>query len=515
VTFFRRTVSDRKSSLPRVRRAVDPKILGPFTLALAILLTIGVCLYRSASHQAETTRWVARTHGVLAKIQELILRLTDAETGRRGFIMTGRDRYLVHYTNAVQKVNKAFGELRELTQDNLRQQQACRALEPLIHQRLVVHAESIQRQLQGGMDSETQLQLTEKGQEVMEEIRRLIDQIDTIERALLQTRQATSQANLWQTRQFALIGSAASLMILVWVAGLLLRENARRRLAEQALQKTNEELELRVRERTADLAQTLAGYEQAEREIKKLNEELERRVSERTAQLENANEELEAFSYSVSHDLRAPLRHISGFVSLLRKDLADALSPQNSRYLNVISDSAQRLGKLIDDLLLFSRTSRAKMHGEQVNMGELVKDTVNELLPETQGRQIEWQIGPLPTVFGDRPLLKQVWVNLLSNAVKYTRKRDQATIQIHCRKSPSNDWQFSVQDNGSGFDMRYADKLFGVFQRLHRADEFEGTGIGLANVRRIVNRHGGRSWAEGKPGEGATFYFVLPDSTHS
>jgi len=245
-------------------------------------------------------------------------------------------------------------------------------------------------------------------------------------------------------------------------------------------------------------------------EIQILNTTLEQRVEERTAQLEAVNKELEAFSYSVSHDLRAPLRHIDGFVDMLRKGSQDKLGDSGKRYLDIISGAAKRMGALIDDLLIFSRMGRSEMRRVKVNMDSLVAETISEMAQDLQGRDIEWDISPLPEVNADRPMLKQVWVNLISNAVKYSRDRSPSKIAVRGRDAGPRELEFSVKDNGAGFDMQYAGKLFGVFQRLHLNEEFEGTGIGLANVRRIVQRHGGKTWAEGKIGEGATFYFTLP-----
>ncbi|MGH9369746.1 MAG: ATP-binding protein [Thermoanaerobaculia bacterium] len=232
-------------------------------------------------------------------------------------------------------------------------------------------------------------------------------------------------------------------------------------------------------------------------------------LAERSAQLEAANRELEAFSYSVSHDLRAPLRHVAGFAELLGRGAADSLDEKNRRYLQTIIDSARRMGRLIDDLLTFSRMGRAEMHLAPVNLAELVAGVRNELGPDTAGRQVVWKTNGLPVVRGDPALLRQVVVNLLSNALKYTSTRPDAEIEIGSYQQAEEIVVF-VRDNGVGFDMRYADKLFGVFQRLHRAEEFEGTGIGLANVRRIIHRHGGRAWAEGEVGRGAVFYVSLP-----
>jgi PAS domain S-box-containing protein len=239
--------------------------------------------------------------------------------------------------------------------------------------------------------------------------------------------------------------------------------------------------------------------------------EAEEVLTRRTAELEAANDELEAFSYSVSHDLRAPLRHIDGFSDMLREECAAALTDSGRRHLGVISESVKQMGKLIDDLLAFSKMGRVEMRRARIDMNDLVKEVLQELAGEINGRNIEWDVRLLSDVWGDRSMLKQVWVNLLSNAVKYTRARDVAKIKIECSKK-NGDLEFRVQDNGAGFDMKYAEKLFGVFQRLHKAEEFEGTGVGLANVRRVVTRHGGRAWALAKVDEGSIFYFTLPVS---
>ena len=222
-----------------------------------------------------------------------------------------------------------------------------------------------------------------------------------------------------------------------------------------------------------------------------------------------ANKELEAFSYSVSHDLRAPLRHVAGFVQLLQANAKDKLDETGARYLEVIAGAAKKMGELIDDLLSFSRTGRAQMHREPIPLGPLVDECRRELEPEMRGREIEWRIGELPEVEADRALLRQVLANLLGNAVKYSRKQAAARIEVSARRA-GEEIVVCVRDNGAGFDMKYADKLFGVFQRLHTEAEFEGTGIGLANVHRIVVRHGGRVWAEGEVDKGAAFYFSLP-----
>lgn len=296
-----------------------------------------------------------------------------------------------------------------------------------------------------------------------------------------------------------------------------------RKVAEEELRQHRDYLEELVRSRTLELMMAneelrrdIERRQHVEQELRILQENLEEQVKLRTAELAAANRELEAFSYSVSHDLRAPLRHIVGFVELLHKHSADRLGDSGLRQLQIITNAANRMGRLIDDLLRFSRMGRSSMQVGEVPLAPIIEDVCQELQSDLNGRQVEWVIHPgLPYVQADAALLRVVFINLLSNALKYSRTRELARIEIGIADEEDGRVVIFVRDNGVGFDRQYADRLFGVFQRLHKAEEFEGTGIGLAIVQRIIHRHGGRVWAESAVDQGATFYLSLPRGKES
>jgi signal transduction histidine kinase len=273
-----------------------------------------------------------------------------------------------------------------------------------------------------------------------------------------------------------------------------------RRQIEDNLRQARDSLQVEVEQRR-----------HREDEIRKLNQELGKRAME----LEASNKELESFAYSVSHDLRAPLRHMVGYSELLQRQASSLLNEKSQRFIRTILDSAKRMGNLIDDLLAFSRIGRAETRKTEVDLKQLVQEVVAEIGQDTKGRDIAWKIGALPVCCGDRSMLRLVVVNLVSNAAKFTRMREPAEIEIGAVDRSKNEVEVFVRDNGAGFDMQYVNKLFGVFQRLHLPEQFEGTGIGLATVQRIIHRHGGQVRGEGAVDQGATFYFSLPKARYA
>jgi signal transduction histidine kinase len=484
--------------------SVEKKTTCGFVIALVFLLAMGVVSLRSINSFIGAFASLDHSHQVLRQLEKSLLALLSTEALGRGYVILGDDQYLQSYQAGTQDVRSDLRELRRLATDDPAQRSKLDELDQLVAKKFAFMDESNRLRSEGKQAELRQLVATREGVELMKQIRRVIQEVKTAEEGLQVERSTRAQNLGLLVNQVVLVVMAVALALGATAITILNRDAAKRG-------QMGEELERRNRER-----------EEAAGKIHALNEDLRRRA----ALLEAANQELEAFSYSVSHDLRAPLRHVDGFAGLLAKHSAAQLDGQGQRYLKIITDATKRMGQLIDDLLVFSRVGRTAMNVAEVDAGQVVRDTVHDLQIETAGRQIEWSIGALPRVRVDPALFRQVFSNLLGNAVKYTRNKSPARIEVGHWTSPNQapdgsgashseagENVFFVRDNGAGFDMQYAGKLFGVFQRLHTSAEFEGTGIGLANVHRIVLRHGGRTWAEGKIGEGATFFFALPAGT--
>ncbi|HVG02837.1 MAG TPA: ATP-binding protein, partial [Nitrospira sp.] len=408
-----------------------------------------------------------RSHEFIQFLTATSENMDEAESSHRRFLVTGDNEYLASYENLRIRSPEYIGYLRDLTDDGGIQRARVNQLEQLITQQLQKERNAIEKRSEKGFESVRAMALAGVAKAELDSARHLQGQMEQDETKALAQRVIESTTT---TRSSIILLTIGALLLFVLLAAVyyLIRHDvtARRRVAQ----------------------------------------ELQRRGE----LLEAANKELEAFSYSVSHDLRAPLRHIDGYASLLAKASVDSLDEKGKRYLQTISESATRMGQLIDDLLVFSRMGRQEMLHDTVNLNHLIASVLHDLQHDLQDRTISWTIAQLPEVTGDASMLRQVFANLVGNAIKFTGTRPQATIEIGSRQTSQDEAVVFVRDNGVGFDMQYANKLFGVFQRLHRADEFDGTGIGLANVRRIVHRHGGKTWAEGALGEGAVFYVSLP-----
>jgi signal transduction histidine kinase len=441
--------------------------------ALIILMCIGTLSFWSEVRNDEDREWVTHTHLVVERLQAIRIDITQAETGQRDYILTGQERYTVLYGAGVDKLGSDINALQDMTSDNPVQQGNIKRLKSLIADRLGELADGIRVRKRSGLLAGVEaVSQGHNGGLWMEMIDTQIGEMQHREAELLRARLETAAASARKMKVLIVCGNALAILFLL-VKGFLIHWEARKRsLAEDNLKQANERLE------------------------------------RRTAELSETNIELESFAYSVAHDLRAPLRHIAGYSSVLAQDYGPRLDEEGLRCMTTIVDSARRMGRLIDDLLALSQIGRKKLTFQETELGSLVAQVVEDLAPESAGRELEWQIGELFSAECDPGLMKQVFANLLSNAVKYTRRQEHAVIEVGQSRQHGERVVF-IRDNGVGFEMQYADKLFGVFQRLHKARDFEGTGVGLAIVQRIIRKHGGRIWAEAALDQGATFFFTL------
>jgi signal transduction histidine kinase len=441
--------------------------------ALVILLSIGVLSFRSTLRDKEDRDWVTHTHLVIESLEEILIDITQAEASQRGYLLTGDEQYLKPLENCVENVDRGVTEFRRLTSDNPRQQEAIRQLEPAIAARLAGLRERIEIRRLGGLEAASNAVTTgDNGEQLMAEIRERIAGMRRAEVQLLVRRLSAAADSTWTMKAIIVVGNFLAVVFLLFAGLVIHRETGKRNVAEQDLRHTNELLK------------------------------------RQTVELSETNNELESFSYSVAHDLRAPLRQIGGYSKVLLQEHGPRLDQEAQRYLEKTADGARKMGRLVDDLLSLSKIGRQELALQAIPLDSLLRQVVEELASECSGREVEWRIGELFNAECDPGLMKQVFVNLLSNAVKYTSKKERAVIEV------GHIWQNDqrvvfVRDNGVGFEMQYMGKLFGVFQRLHKARDFEGTGVGLAIVQRIIRKHGGRVWAEAELDVGAAFFFTL------
>jgi signal transduction histidine kinase len=463
---------------PFVRRMV---LLGS---AILLVTTLQLLPEQNFNRARDAEQLVSHTLRVLNATGLLLSTMEDAETGQRGYLLTGDDHYLETYQSALSNQALARQTLRKLTSDNNEQQARLGKLDQLVETRLSVSRRIIALYRADGRNAALAAIATDEAKRVMDEIRGLLRGIETEEHQLLKVRtRAAAEAQDIQLKWILRLGGTL-LIIMIGVAGLIT------------------ERVIGNHERVA------VALRIAETELNRINAELEERVRRRTLQLEASNRELEAFAYSVSHDLRAPLRGIDGWSLALLEDYAASLDAGARQYLNRVRSETQRMGNLIDDLLQLSRVSRGEMKLDQVDLTSLAYSVVARLRDAQPERSMEFAIAPDLVAFGDVRLLDIALTNLLSNAVKFTASQNETFIEFG-RRDKEGEMAFYVRDNGVGFDMAYAANLFGAFQRLHKVTEFPGTGIGLATVQRIVRRHGGRVWAEARVNRGATFSFTL------
>ena len=583
--------------------SLEQKMVTGFGLALATLMAVGAVQYRATQALIETDRWVAHTNVVRTELEQIYSAIQQAEAGTRGFVATGNETFLEQHQAGISRVPQHLRALSGLIVDDPFERDKVDKLSSLTNRKIAVMQNLISLRRNQGFAAASQELNKAEGLRLMNEIRELVDSMQSNESSLLRVREAASRAHARTADAVVILGCLLAIMSSSAGSWIALRGSAARQRAEERLKRASaynrslieasldplvmiapdgkitdansgtEKATGRVRQKLigtdfcdyfSDPAKARVGYQQtfregfvqdyelgirhqdghltpvlynasvyrdeagvvigvfaaarditerkrAEQEVRRLNEQLEQRVRERTAELEASNKELEAFTYSVSHDLRAPLRHVDGFSKLLVDKHGAELSPDAQEDIATIRDSVLHMGILIDDLLNLARLGRKQMSMQATGLNSLVDEARADLMRENPDRTIEWKVETLPFVECDPALVKQVFANLLSNAVKFTRPRKPAVIEVGTTQQEGCAVIF-VRDNGVGFNMKYATKLFGVFQRLHRSEDFEGTGVGLATVQRIIHKHGGRVWAEAALNQGATFYFTLNGS---
>jgi signal transduction histidine kinase len=479
-------------------RSQTNRFLVPSLLILAIIIvTANAWLAFRSLRSIETSQsWVQHTWQVIDQVERVVSSADDAESSARRYILSGEPSYLDLYQHAAQQLGPEIDTFQSLTSDNPRQQNRSRAMRSLLDQRMDLLAHNIEMRQKGSRGVDLNLDLLVSGKAEQDQLRNLAHEMETEERGLLNIRTTTVRSDFWRARAALALATALDLLLIVLMFGYLLRERGLRLAAESA---------------AADLALAQHETELRAQEIRELNADLENRVKQRTAELEVTNRELEAFSYSVSHDLRAPLRTIDGFSLALEEDYLNEIDDVGKDYIRRVRTGVQRMGQLIDSLLQLSRITRAELAREDFNLSEMAESVASNLADEKSGRATTFQIEKDLQANGDPRLVRVALENLLGNAVKFSSKTENPAVSF-AWDPDQHAWR--VRDNGAGFDMYYADKLFNAFNRLHGDKDFKGSGIGLATVARVVRRHHGRIWADSIEGQGATFWFTLGNETN-
>lgn len=465
----------------------------PLALAAALLIVALNTWFAVSAIQSllESEAWLAHTWEVIGQNQRMLVTLTNAESDARGFIITGLQSSLVSFHDAEHSLPEDIRHFKDLTTDNPVQQANIEDAAPLINNRMRTLQQVIETRQKSGFEAALSLAATQLETSQSDKLRTLGARMDAEERRLLVNRAEEAQHNGSRALFAVALACVLDLLMIGFITYYFLEER---------------KLRLATEETAARLAVANDLVQRRSDEVRILNTELEKRVQERTAELVATNRELEAFSYSVSHDLRAPLRTIDGFSLALQEDYADAVDAMGRDYIGRVRAGVQRMGQLIDSLLQLSRITRGEVTREPMDLAAMAETVVAALRVENPDRDMEFTITPGPVADADPKLVQVALENLLGNAVKFTSRRTDAKISFGW-DSENSAWR--VSDNGAGFDMHYADKLFNAFNRLHGDKDFKGSGIGLATVARVIHRHGGRIWADSVVDHGATFWFTL------
>lgn len=473
---------------PKTNRVYVPILL----LFAFVIVGLNTWLaFRAVNSLVQSEYWVDHTWQCIDQVERIMSSAKDAETGNRGFLITGDDSYLEPYTSATHDLPAELDHFEKLTSDNPAQLARLEEMRAAIDRRMDLLQRGIDLRRRGSVDSGHALILTGTGKAEMDNLRRIADQMESAEHALLRQRTAIAKNGSREARYTLALASFLDFLLIILMLRYFVRERHMRLETERDAER---------------LAVARAEAEERADEVRSLNATLENRVQLRTAELETTNRELEAFSYSVSHDLRAPLRTIDGFSLALEEDYANLVDDVGRDYIRRVRNGVQRMGQLIDSLLQLSRITRAELNREDVDLSEMAKSVASDLRDQKSANGVTFQIQGGMQAFADPKLLNVALENLLGNAVKFSSKVAAPVVEFGW---DPNEKAWFIRDNGAGFDMFYADKLFNAFNRLHGDKDFTGSGIGLATVARVIHRHQGRIWAKSAVNHGATFWFTL------